>query len=138
MTAAKPVISLDAVSKWYGSVVAVNDVSFDVRPGITGLLGPNGAGKTTLLKLMCGLAAPSQGRVSVLGEDPRRSRDIYRRIGVMSEHESTYDFLTGRQLVELAAQLRDVRDAPLLRARRLRAWTWRRPPTGACAPTRAG
>jgi ABC-2 type transport system ATP-binding protein len=109
-TAAEPVISLDAVSKWYGSVVAVNEVSFDVRPGITGLLGPNGAGKTTLLKLICGLAAPSQGRVSVLGQDPRRGRDIYRRIGVMSEHESTYDILTGRQLVELSAQLRDVRD----------------------------
>jgi ABC-2 type transport system ATP-binding protein len=109
-TAAAPAISVDAVSKWFGSVVAVNDVSFEVRPGITGLLGPNGAGKTTLLRLICGLAAPSQGRVSVLGCDPRRSREVHRRIGVMSEHESTYDILTGRQLVELAAQLRGVHD----------------------------
>ena len=109
-TAVEPVVAVSAVSKWYGSVVAVNEVSFEVTPGITGLLGPNGAGKTTLLKLICGLAAPSQGSVSALGEDPRRNREIYRRIGVMSEHESTYDILTGRQLVELSAALRGVRD----------------------------
>ena len=106
----EPAITVDAVSKWYGSLVAVNEVSFEVRTGITGLLGPNGAGKTTLLKLISGAAAPSQGRVSVLGSDPRRNRDVYRRIGVMSEHEATYDILTGRQLVELAARLHDVRD----------------------------
>ena len=58
-TADGPVISVDGVSKWYGSVVAVSEVSFAVRPGITGLLGPNGAGKTTLLRMMCGLAKAS-------------------------------------------------------------------------------
>jgi ABC-2 type transport system ATP-binding protein len=105
------VVAVEAVSKWYGSVVAVSDVTFEVRPGITGLLGPNGAGKTTLLRMMCGLAKTSQGRVSVFGEDPRESIDLYRRIGVMSEHESTYDFLTGRQLVEWSAKLRGVEDA---------------------------
>jgi ABC-2 type transport system ATP-binding protein len=109
---AAPAISVDAVSKWFGSVVAVNDVSFEVQPGITGLLGPNGAGKTTLLRLICGLAAPSQGTVTVLGCDPRGSRDVHRRIGVMSEHESTYDILTGRQLVELSARLRGAHDRP--------------------------
>jgi ABC-2 type transport system ATP-binding protein len=106
----EPAIVVDAVSKWYGSLVAVNEVSFDVRAGITGLLGPNGAGKTTLLKLISGAAAPSQGSIRVLGADPRRTRDVYRRIGVMSEHEATYDVLTGTQLVELAARLHEVRD----------------------------
>ncbi len=105
---ALPVIAVESVSKWFGSVVAVNDVSFEVRPGITGLLGPNGAGKTTLLRLISGLASASQGQVRVFGEDPRRNRELYRRIGVMSEHESTYDLLTGRQLVELSAKLRGV------------------------------
>ena len=52
----KPVIRVQGVSRWFGSVVAVSDVSFDVMPGITGLLGPNGAGKTTLLRMMTGLA----------------------------------------------------------------------------------
>jgi ABC-2 type transport system ATP-binding protein len=102
------VVEVNAVSRWFGSVVAVNDVSFEVRPGITGLLGPNGAGKTTLLRLISGLAKVSQGRIRVFGEDPRENTDLYRRIGVMSEHESTYEMLAGRQLVELAARLRGV------------------------------
>src|SRR5262249_44710807 len=62
-------------------------------------------GKTTLLRMITGLAAPSQGTVRVFGENPRENPDLYRRIGVMSEHESTYEFLTGRQLVELFARL---------------------------------
>ena len=106
------VICVESVSKWFGSVVAVNDVSFEVRPGVTGLLGPNGAGKTTLLRMICGLAKVSQGRLTVFGEDPRQNPGLYRRIGVMSEHESTYEFLTGRQLVELSARLRGVEDPP--------------------------
>ena len=65
------VIRVDAVSRWFGSVVAVSDVSFDIGPGITGLLGPNGAGKTTLLRMMTGLAATSRGTVTVFGEPVR-------------------------------------------------------------------
>ena len=103
-------IEVDGVSKWYGSVVAVNDVSFQVRPGITGLLGPNGAGKTTLLHMMAGLAKVSKGEVRVLGQQPRGNHALYRRIGVMSEHEAVYTFLTGRQLVELAARMQGVED----------------------------
>jgi len=103
-------ISVQSVSKWFGSVVAVSDVSFEVRPGITGLLGPNGAGKTTLLRMMSGLAKVSQGRISVFGEDPRQTTELYRRVGVMAEHESTYEFLTGRQLVRLSAKLKRVAD----------------------------
>jgi ABC-2 type transport system ATP-binding protein len=104
------VITVDAVSKWYGSVVAVSDVTFEIRPGITGLLGPNGAGKTTLLRMMCGLAKTSQGNVTVFGEDPREAVHLYRRIGVMNEHESTYELVSGRQLVEWSAKLREVDD----------------------------
>ena len=103
-------IEVNEVSKWYGSVVAVNEVSFKVRPGITGLLGPNGAGKTTLLHMMAGLAKVSKGEVRVLGEQPRANPSLYRRIGVMSEHEAVYEVLTGRQLVELAARLQGVED----------------------------
>ena len=103
-------ISVQSVSKWFGSVVAVSDASFEVRPGITGLLGPNGAGKTTLLRMMSGLAKVSQGRITVFGEDPRQTTELYRRVGVMAEHESTYEFLTGRQLVRLSAKLKRVAD----------------------------
>ena len=103
-------IEVNEVSKWYGSVVAVNEVSFQVRPGITGLLGPNGAGKTTLLHMMAGLAKVSKGEVRVLGQRPRGNPALYRHIGVMSEHEAVYEFLTGRGLVELAARLQGVED----------------------------
>ena len=60
-TNGSPVIRVDRVSRWFGSVVAVSDVTFDIAPGITGLLGPNGAGKTTLLRMMTGLASEIGG-----------------------------------------------------------------------------
>ncbi len=105
-----PTIRLDDVSKWFGSVVAVSEVSFDVYPGITGLLGPNGAGKTTLLRMVTGLAEVSQGEITVFGGHPRTDPDLYRRIGIMVEHEASYDFMSGRRFVELAAKLRNVAD----------------------------
>jgi ABC-2 type transport system ATP-binding protein len=101
----RPAVSLRGVSKWFGSVVAVNDVSLDIYPGITGLLGPNGAGKTTVLHMIAGLAKPSEGDVEVLGGPARGDPDLYRRLGVMSEHEAVYGFYTGRRFVELAARL---------------------------------
>ena len=100
-----PTIDVRSISKWYGNVVAVNDVSLTVYPGITGLLGPNGAGKTTLLHLVSGLAKPSQGEATVLGEGVRGNPALYRRVGFMSENEAVYDFYTGRRFIELAAAL---------------------------------
>jgi ABC-2 type transport system ATP-binding protein len=104
------VIRVDGVSRWFGSVVAVSDVSFDIEPGITGLLGPNGAGKTTLLRMMTGLAATSRGSVTVYGEPVRDNPPLYRRIGVMSEHETVYDFMKGREFVKMMGTLRGVVD----------------------------
>ncbi|MCH7734235.1 MAG: ABC transporter ATP-binding protein [Chloroflexi bacterium] len=85
-------------------------MSFEVRPGITGLLGPNGAGKTTLLRMICGLADVSEGTVRMLGQRVRNNPDLYRRVGVMSEHESVYGFMTGREFVKLEARLKGVAD----------------------------
>ena len=107
-SAAEPTIVVDGLSKWFSGVVAVSDVSLVVEPGVTALLGPNGAGKTTLLRAIGGLTAPSQGSVRVFGERVRDNPSIYRRIGFMTEHESVYDFLTGRQFVELGARLQGV------------------------------
>jgi ABC-2 type transport system ATP-binding protein len=104
------VIRVQGVSRWFGSVVAVSDVSFDIMPGITGLLGPNGAGKTTLLRMMTGLADTSTGSVTVFGEPVRNNPPLYRRIGVMSEHETVYGFMKGREFVTMMARLRDVPD----------------------------
>lgn len=105
-----PVIRVDRVSRWFGSVVAVSDVSFEVRPGITGLLGPNGAGKTTLLRMITGLAATSSGTVTVLDEPVRDNPPLYRRMGVMSEHETVYGFMQGREFVRAMGKLREVPD----------------------------
>ena len=94
-------------------------------PGITGLLGPNGAGKTTLLRMMTGLAATSSGTVTVFGEPVRDNPPLYRRIGVMSEHETVYGFMKGREFVRMMGRLRGVADleargGPRDRARRSR------------------
>ena len=101
----QPVIDVRNVSKWYGDVVAVNDVSLQINPGIIGLLGPNGAGKTTLLHLMSGLAGCSEGSVTMLGQPVRDNPGLYRNLGVMTEQESVYGFYTGRQFLESAAKM---------------------------------
>jgi ABC-2 type transport system ATP-binding protein len=104
------VIKVDHVSRWFGNVVSVSDVTFDIRPGITGLLGPNGAGKTTLLRMIAGLAEVSDGSITVFGESVRNNSDLYRRIGVMSEHETVYQFMKGREFVKMMARLKGVAD----------------------------
>ncbi|MCH8230459.1 MAG: ABC transporter ATP-binding protein [Chloroflexi bacterium] len=101
---------VDHVSRWFGNVVSVSDVTFDIRPGITGLLGPNGAGKTTLLRMITGLAAVSDGAITVFGQPVRNNPDLYGRIGVMSEHETVYQFMKGRDFVKMMARLRGVAD----------------------------
>ena len=103
-------VRVDGVSKWFGSLVAVSDVSFTVGPGVTALLGPNGAGKSTLLRMLCGLARPSQGQIRILGSDPRADRQIVGRIGVVPQQESLFDPLTAFEFVLLAAQLQRVED----------------------------
>ena len=99
------VIDVRQVSKWFGSVVAVNDVSLQVYPGITGLLGPNGAGKTTLLRIIAGLSIASDGEATMLGEPVRDHTRLARQMGFMSEHEAVYGFYTGRRFIEFAAAL---------------------------------
>jgi ABC-2 type transport system ATP-binding protein len=94
-----------SVSKWFGTKVAVSDVSCSFGPGITGLLGPNGAGKTTLLRVITGLLRPSEGTVSVCGADPMKDASIYRRIGFVPEDDAVYGYLSARQLVRYAAEL---------------------------------
>ncbi len=96
-TATAMPIRVDHVSRWYGNVVAVNDISFEVGPGVTGLLGPNGAGKTTLLHMIAGLLAPSAGDVRVADQRTWRNPRTYRQLGLVPERETVYPFLTGRE-----------------------------------------
>ncbi|MCC7042661.1 MAG: ABC transporter ATP-binding protein [Acidobacteria bacterium] len=83
------------VSKWYGQVIGLNDVTVNVPPGITGLLGPNGAGKSTFMKLITGQLKPSTGSMRVLGEAIWSNPGLYRRIGFCPEQDAFYDRMTG-------------------------------------------
>ena len=108
---------LDRVSRWYGNVVAVNDVTMTIGPGVTGLLGPNGAGKSTIIHMMGGFLAPSTGTVLLDGEPVWCNEQIYRRIGIVPEREELYDSVTGREFVLANAQLHKLDDPAAAAAR---------------------
>ncbi len=104
-------IELRNVSRWYGNVVAVNDITMSIGPGVTGLLGPNGAGKSTLLHMMAGFLPPSRGELTVANHPSWRNAAIYRVVGLVPERDSVYSFLTGRQFVMATARLHELPDA---------------------------
>jgi ABC-2 type transport system ATP-binding protein len=101
----EPRVVADNVSKWFGPLVAVSDVSFDVGAGVTALLAPNGAGKSTMFRLLCGLARPSKGSVRVLGRDPREDSGVARSIGLVPQQETVFESLTAHEFVLLSARL---------------------------------
>ncbi len=104
-------LQLDHVSRWFRNVVAVNDVTMTIGPGVTGLLGPNGAGKSTLIAMMSGFLAPSTGTVTLDGEPLWRNEQVYRKIGLVPEREALFEYLTGRQFVVANAELHGLADA---------------------------
>ncbi len=103
-------VTVEDVSVWFGQKVALSELSCSFGPGVTGLLGPNGAGKTTLMRAMCGLIPARQGRVDVLGADPRRDRAVQARIALVPEEDAVPEALSARQLVRYQATLAGVRD----------------------------
>jgi ABC-2 type transport system ATP-binding protein len=103
-------IAVNAVSKYFGSVVAVSDVSFAIDQGVTALLGPNGAGKSTLFRMLCGLTPPSRGTVDVLGGDPRVDRDVRGRVSLVPQQDALFDHLSATEFLELAARTHAVED----------------------------
>ena len=113
-------VELNAVSRWYGNVVAINDITISIGPGITGLLGPNGAGKSTLLHMLAGLLRPSAGTVTIGGQPTWRNPALYRWVGLVPERESVYAFLTGFEFVRLNARLQGVADPDAAAARAIR------------------
>jgi ABC-2 type transport system ATP-binding protein len=104
------VIRIEQVSRWYGNVVAVNDVTMTVGPGVTGLLGPNGAGKSTLISMMAGFLPPSVGSVTLDGTRLWRNEKVYAAIGLVPETEAVYDTLSGEQFVRANADLHGLAD----------------------------
>ena len=104
------VLLLERVSRWFGNVVAVNDVSMSLGPGVTGLLGPNGAGKSTLINMMSGFLAPSSGSVTLDGEPVWHREQVYRSIGLVPETEAVMQGITGWGFVLANARLQGVED----------------------------
>jgi ABC-2 type transport system ATP-binding protein len=103
-----PVLQVNNVSKWFGDVVAVSQLSFQVSPGVTALLGPNGSGKTTLLKMLAGLTGPSTGTVTINDTVVRVSSDVYLQVGMIPEQEAMYPFMTGYEFLRLNAVMQRV------------------------------
>ena len=104
-TSAGSVVATDHLSKWYGQVSGLNDVTVAVPTGITGLLGPNGAGKSTFMKLITGQLRPSKGSVRVLGEPIWSNPRLYHRIGFCPEQDAFYDRMTGLDWVTALVRL---------------------------------
>jgi len=103
------------VSRWYGNVVAVNDITMSIGPGVTGLLGPNGAGKSTIMHMIAGFLPPSRGELTVGNGDGTqrptwRNPGIYRDVALVPERDSVYAFLTGEQFVTATAKLHELSD----------------------------
>jgi len=99
------IVQATQLSKWYGQVSGLNDVTAAIPPGITGLLGPNGAGKSTFMKLITGQIKPSKGSVTVFGEPIWGNPNIYRRIGFCPEQDAFYDRMTGLEWVTALVRL---------------------------------
>jgi len=105
-----PIMTAEHLSKWYGQVIGLNDVSVSVPPGITGLLGPNGAGKSTFMKLITGQLRPSKGAVTVLGEPIWANPKLFFRIGFCPEQDAFYDRMTGLEWVMALVRLNGLSD----------------------------
>ena len=103
-------IAVNQVSKFFGSVVAVSDVSFAINGGVTALLGPNGAGKSTLFRMMCGLTPPSRGSVTVLGANARTDRKVRGRIALVAQQDALFDHLSAHEFVSIAAETHGMPD----------------------------
>ena len=98
MTGPAPIV-FARTSRWYGPVIALNDVTIDIPSGVTGLLGPNGAGKSTFLKLAAGQLRPSQGEVRLLGSPAWGSPELFHRVGLCPEADAFWERLTGLQFL---------------------------------------
>jgi ABC-2 type transport system ATP-binding protein len=109
--AAPAIIHATQLSKWYGQVSGLNDVTAAIPPGITGLLGPNGAGKSTFMKLITGQIKPSKGSVTVFGEPMWGNPNIYRRLGFCPEQDAFYERMTGLEWVTALVRLNGLSDS---------------------------
>jgi ABC-2 type transport system ATP-binding protein len=108
---AESIVHAEHLSKWYGQVNGLNDITVAIPPGVTGLLGPNGAGKSTFMKLMTGQLKPSQGAIRVLGMSLWDHPEAFARVGFCPEQDAFYDRMTGLEWVTSLVRLNGLSDA---------------------------
>lgn len=101
----RAMLTLNNVSRWYGQVIGLNDVTCEIGPGLTALLGQNGAGKSTLMRLITGQIRPTTGEVLVYGQEPFANPEVYRHIGYCPEIDNFYEHYTGRAFVRFLGRL---------------------------------
>jgi ABC-2 type transport system ATP-binding protein len=129
----KPIAQADNLSRFYGMILGLNNVSFAIRPGITGIVGPNGAGKTTLFRLLLGQIRPSSGELTVFGERPWNNPAVQARLAYCPESEvmpaglRPLEWLTGLGMISgLSAAEADTRARAALGRVKLGAEHWRK------------
>ncbi|HSI72815.1 MAG TPA: ABC transporter ATP-binding protein [Fimbriimonas sp.] len=98
-------IKLENVSRWYGQVIGLNDVTCEVGPGLTALLGMNGAGKSTLMRLISGQLRPTTGALTIFDMEPFGNPEVYRRLGYCPEIDNFYEHYSGRDFVRFLGRL---------------------------------
>lgn len=109
-------INVNGVSKWFGDVVALTNVSFQIAPGVVGLLGPNGAGKSTLFKCMTGINNPSTGSVTIFGRNARTDPTVFRDVGMCPDVDRFYEEMRGIEFVTWLARLHGMNKATARKA----------------------
>jgi len=100
-----PVVYFQGVSKSYGRIHAVSNITLGLSGGVTGILGMNGAGKSTLFKLLMGKLKPSAGEIRLFGTDPWKNPAPYAKVGFVPEHEKMHDWMTALDFVSTFARL---------------------------------
>lgn len=102
------IIVISRISKWYGQVIGLNDISLRIKPGITGLLGPNGAGKSTMFKIITGQIKPKLGKVTVNGEPVWNNHSLWYKIGYCPEYDDFWDEMTGFEFINFLCSLHGI------------------------------
>jgi len=120
VTDARPVVvAADHLSKWYGQIIGLNDITLTIPDGITGLLGPNGAGKSTFMKVVTGQLRPNKGSIAVLGQPAWGNPALFLRLGFCPEQDAFYERMTGLEWVAALLRLNGANQAAALeKARR--------------------
>ncbi len=102
------VIKCDNLSKWYGKILGISEITLDLKKGIYGLLGPNGAGKSTFLKILSGQLKQSLGNVTIFNERVFNNNKLFEKIGYCAEYDSFYSYTTGYEFIEFIAKLHGI------------------------------